>query len=208
MENYFNDRGVLSRLFLEFVRESIAGAKEIIQERNLREHERRIKPLKGSVGIAGGEKFFHKGIFFKYSIDLHGLYDGDEFAMKSAGAELRAINSVLRKYEQNMCRVEDRIRTPLFCLVDYRGYRILASSVLPISHSTLVYGSDNAGRTIVKTNNRFNQLTQSLANDLKLKEHEIALRNYSNQTKIASGNFDKLETETLMFGVDCEGMFN
>jgi hypothetical protein len=32
-------------------------------------------------------------------------------------------------------------------LVDYRGYRVVALSLLPISKETLVYGSDDAGVT-------------------------------------------------------------
>jgi Clustered mitochondria len=48
-----------------------------------------------------GEKFLVDGIFFKYAIDLHSIYDekgcceGTEFAMKAAGHELRGLNAYL-----------------------------------------------------------------------------------------------------------------
>lgn len=37
---------------------------------------------------------------------------------------------------------------PLVALIDYMGYRLMAASILPIDRSTLVYGSQDGGRTI------------------------------------------------------------
>jgi hypothetical protein len=36
-------------------------------------------------GVAGGEKYIHDGIFFKFAVDDHGLYGDLERAMKTAG---------------------------------------------------------------------------------------------------------------------------
>jgi hypothetical protein len=39
-----------------------------------------IKPINAG-GVAGGEKFLVGKIFFKFAVDLHGIYGGDSFAM-------------------------------------------------------------------------------------------------------------------------------
>ena len=40
------------------------------------------------------------------------------------------------------------LRTPLMVVVDYRGWRIVAMSVVPIGDGTLCYGSDDQARTV------------------------------------------------------------
>ena len=37
------------------------------------------------------------------------------------------------------------IRVPIMALVDYRGFRLIAMSVLPVSGNSLIYGSKDAG---------------------------------------------------------------
>ncbi len=37
---------------------------------------------------------------------------------------------------------------PLMALIDYRGFRLVAISILPISRSTILYGSADGGATI------------------------------------------------------------
>lgn len=37
------------------------------------------------------------------------------------------------------------LHCPLMALVDYRGFRLIAMSILPIDKTTLVYGSNDAG---------------------------------------------------------------
>jgi hypothetical protein len=41
------------------------------------------------------------------------------------------------------------LRFPLVVLIDYMGFRLMASSILPIDRSTLVYGSQDGGKTIL-----------------------------------------------------------
>lgn len=38
---------------------------------------------------------------------------------------------------------------PIMCVLDYKGFRLVCSSVLPINKDTLVYGTSNAGKTMV-----------------------------------------------------------
>lgn len=78
----------------------------------------------------------------RFVADFDGLYGGDEFAYKSASHELKG----LRAYMQ--CELAD-LRTPLFCLVDFAGFRVIATSVLPLAKGSLVYGSCDAGACVL-----------------------------------------------------------
>ena len=42
-------------------------------------------------------------------------------------------------------------------LVDYRGYRVIATCLLPVSPSTLIYGSADGGMTAYAKNEEFNR---------------------------------------------------
>jgi len=88
---------------------------------------------------------------------------GDQFAAKAAGHELKAL---MRFYG-----LVDGLHVPLMCLVDYRGFRLVAISILPIHKGTLVYGSDDCGATIWKCNKKFSELMSVAGNKLNLKKH-------------------------------------
>jgi hypothetical protein len=73
----------LSRLCKQFAEESGNIAEIIIRERGSAPGEWTIPPVTSLFGgIAGGEKYVHRNIFFKFAFDKYGLYDGDENAMK------------------------------------------------------------------------------------------------------------------------------
>jgi hypothetical protein len=88
------------------------------------------------------------GILFKFSCDTelspnHWLYGSnspsDANAIKSASHELKSL-TYFEHFISN-AKIALKIRTPLIALIDYRGYRLLASSVLPVSKSTIVHGN-------------------------------------------------------------------
>ena len=75
----------------------------IIEEKFKKPSERTIAPVKVG-GIAGGEKFIHEGIFFKFCNDDHGIYGGKmEYAMKAAGK--------LSKKFRYLCRLKTFLKT-------------------------------------------------------------------------------------------------
>lgn len=78
-----------------------------------------------------------RGILFKFALDS-GIYDSHEAAMKVAGHELRGVVSI------HDCGVSGLL-TPLLALVDLKGFRLIAISLLPISAETLIYGSADGG---------------------------------------------------------------
>lgn len=64
-----------------------------------------------------------------------------EQAVKIAGHDIKSLNFFIGKNDFS-------VGFPLMTMVDYKGYRVLACSQLPIGGNTLRYGSENAGLTI------------------------------------------------------------
>lgn len=58
---------------------------------------------------AGGEKYLCGSIFFKYAVDLFGIYGSDHYAQKAAGLELKHLNTLFAL--GRVCSF------PLMCLV-------------------------------------------------------------------------------------------
>lgn len=67
-----------------------------------------------------------------------GKVKDDEKAMKSANHELKGLNSFFQ------CGL-DRLNYALMALIYFRGFCMIAQSLLPINTNTIVYGSNNAG---------------------------------------------------------------
>ena len=44
------------------------------------------------------------------------------------------------------------LHVPIMALIDYRGYRLIAESILPIKDKTLLYGSKDKGETVIAIN--------------------------------------------------------
>src|SRR3990167_5872583 len=61
--------------------------------------------------------------------------------MKIASHELKSLDNLLN------CQVVG-LHFPLLSLIDYRGFRLIAVSTLPVSNDTLFLGSSNAGKTV------------------------------------------------------------
>eukprot|EP01102_Stenamoeba_stenopodia_P009610 TRINITY_DN2847_c0_g2_i1.p1 TRINITY_DN2847_c0_g2~~TRINITY_DN2847_c0_g2_i1.p1 ORF type:complete len:696 (+),score=133.49 TRINITY_DN2847_c0_g2_i1:124-2088(+) len=129
--------------------------------------------------------------------------DGDASAARVAGNELQAllwyfntyVEYEFKKQNQSEHKREEkdsRIAFPLMALLDYRGFRLICMSLLPISKKTLVYGSDDGGRTIYNTNHTMHMMMENLAEMLNLQEH-------------VCGALDKTSTVVLHHATDLEG---
>mmetsp|Transcript_40667 Transcript_40667/g.127234 ORF Transcript_40667/g.127234 Transcript_40667/m.127234 type:complete len:748 (-) Transcript_40667:432-2675(-) len=133
----------MSSLARDFTCQAETYARIIISERHLPLREKTIRPDESIGGFAGGQKYLCQNILFKFAVDDRGLFGGDdEPASKFAGHELRGLNWYLR-YAQDL-----GVLVPLTCIVDFMGMRVLAKALAPVSHETLVYGSDDGGRTV------------------------------------------------------------
>lgn len=171
----------IAQIAQDFVSTAIMFGKIIISEVFLDDANKTIKASAGFGGNAGGEKYVFNGILFKFAVDWKGIYSSDEYAMKAAAHELKGLEQFLD--------FSPGIRVPLMCLIDYLGFRLIALSLLPINNTTLVYGSDNAGHTVVAQDPDGHM--KHAGQVLNLKEH-------------VAGQKEGF-TETVSFPADIEG---
>ena len=80
---------------------------------------KQIPPAEGMGGQAGGEKFVHNGILYKFARDWRGIYAGQGGAMKAAGCELRGLHAIAGANIH-------KLSVPLCCVVDFLGWRLVA----------------------------------------------------------------------------------
>jgi len=91
--------------------------------------------------------------------------EADTFMMHTmTGHELRGLQAYANCAVPGLC-------LPLMALVDYRGFRLIAISYLPINNKTLVYGSNDGGQTIHARNAKLNRMMRCAAGILNIKEH-------------------------------------
>ncbi|KAN0035447.1 hypothetical protein ACTA71_004717 [Dictyostelium dimigraforme] len=157
----------LSSLEHDFVYAAESYGRIIISENFLADELKTIKPVNVG-GVAGGEKYIVQGILFKFALESEtfGLYGNDENAMKTAAHELNGCASFLN------CGVKG-LHVPLMAFIDYRGFRLMAMSLLPISKKSLIYGSCDAGQTVHTSNNIFNNLFSNATKVINLKPHFV-----------------------------------
>ncbi|KAM9964845.1 hypothetical protein ACTFIW_004637 [Dictyostelium discoideum] len=172
----------LSSLEHDFVYAAESYGRIIISENFLANELKTIKPVSVG-GIAGGEKYIVQGILFKFALEneAFGLYGNDENAMKTAAHELNGCASFLN------CGVKG-LHVPLMAFIDYRGFRLMAMSLLPISKKSLIYGSCDAGQTVHTSNNIFNNLFLNASKVINLKQHFV--EDISGDIKSISGPID------------------
>eukprot|EP01133_Synstelium_polycarpum_P007370 gene7370-8589_t len=152
----------IQRVAEEFVEVATKHGITIIQERG-KLAGATISPYEIG-GVAGGQKFLKDGIFFKFAFDVYGIYGGDAFAMKAAGHELKGLMGYFN------CNIEG-LYLPLMALIDYMGYRLIATSQLAIGPGTLVYGSDDQGENVHDDNAAMSSKMKQAAEILNLKGH-------------------------------------
>ncbi|PRP86383.1 hypothetical protein PROFUN_05524 [Planoprotostelium fungivorum] len=145
-----------------FIYTATTYGKIIISEVALPPDQKTIKPFRTATEGAGGEKYLCKGIYFKFAVNSGGIYPGDEEAAKVAGHELKSLNQLFSLWIRDL-------HFPMMILLDYRGYRLIAMSTLPINEDTIV----DAGRTIHTDNVTINEKIREIAQRLHLKEHKV-----------------------------------
>ncbi|GAM27028.1 hypothetical protein SAMD00019534_102030 [Acytostelium subglobosum LB1] len=157
----------LASLEHDFVYAAEAYGRIIISEHLLPNEMKTIKPVSVG-GVAGGDKYIVQGILFKFAVesDTFGLYGSDENAMKAAAHELNGCTSILNSGIKGL-------HVPLMAYIDYRGFRLMALSLLPINKLSLVYGSCDAGQTVHTSNTMFNHLMSTTSKVLNIKPHRV-----------------------------------
>jgi len=159
---YYNEQ--LISLSQDFHHAAKTYGKMIISEVYLPLENKTIKPASVG-GQAGGDKYIVQDILFKFAVDSHNLFDGDDWAAaKVAGHERKGLVCYFSLGLPDVC-------VPLMAIVDYRGFRLIAISLLPIHSLSLVYGTNDAGETVYNSSRTFNRFMQRAAKRMRLAPH-------------------------------------
>ena len=173
----------LGELMKSFVSTAELYGKLIISERCLASEKKTIDACNLG-GVAGGDKFIVHGILYKFACDpklgSKYLYGGSnpsqELASKAAKHELNnviAFNEAKEITKEKMENNMVELCTPLMALIDYKGYRMVATPVLPLAE--LIYGTADGGRTVHCDNQNVNETFSCiLKHGLHLKEHLVS----------------------------------
>lgn len=155
----------LGKLYQNFIDTATLYGKILISERYLPEECRTFKACDIG-GIAGGEKFVVQNILFKICTDHYGVFGGDEYyAHKLASHELKGLINIYN-YGSKL-----GLYVPMMCVLMYKGFHMIAMSVVPINDTSLVYGSKDAGDTVYD-NSTFSSKLKHVAQELGLKLHK------------------------------------
>ena len=98
---------------------------------------------------------------------MNNIYEDIEGAQKSAGHELKGM---IACFNTGVAK----LNYPLVALIDYRGFRLVCLTVLPISASTLVSGSMDGGRTVHALNAEMIEHIDAVCTDLNLRKHYVS----------------------------------
>lgn len=162
METYVDLIGLAE----DFVTSAVRYGQIIISEVYLPPSKKTIRPNESIGGVIGGEKFVVQNILFKFALDIHNVFGGNhDSAAKVAGLELKGLQAYMSTNTPDLCY-------PLMALIDYKGFRLVASSLLPLTSSSLIYGSQDAGATIKKASPPFTARIEEASAKLNLKLHE------------------------------------
>jgi len=154
----------------------------IVSELTLPYDAKTIKPVNMG-GVAGGIKYVAQGILFKFSLDVkkgnRWIYGGesrqDNLASKAASHELLSLSTLFTTYlsqnEHSITPNAAKLSFPLACVIDYRGFRIVAISHLPLE--SLVYGSADGGTHFVDSVPEVSSRFQELVKDLNIKTWQL-----------------------------------
>eukprot|EP00727_Mastigamoeba_balamuthi_P013397 m51a1_g8680 hypothetical protein (1589) ;mRNA; f:172987-179501 len=191
----------LFHLAHDFVYAAVAYAQIIISELGVPDEDKTIKPIRAG-GVAGGVKFHCSNILFKKLVDTElssgsWMYGGsardDAKAAKSGSHELKGIMSWYYADTPGL-------HFPLMAVIDFKGFRMLAISVLPIDTTTIVYnppsspsppyGSCDGAKTVHRDNEEVASKVESAAAVLNLRPHVAGTCDESLQVLAAPGDLE------------------
>eukprot|EP00698_Gefionella_okellyi_P004774 TRINITY_DN14419_c0_g1_i1.p1 TRINITY_DN14419_c0_g1~~TRINITY_DN14419_c0_g1_i1.p1 ORF type:complete len:1104 (+),score=280.52 TRINITY_DN14419_c0_g1_i1:41-3313(+) len=141
----------------------------LIDEYHLPVHEKTVKPVALSDGdVAEQEELYIcNGMLFRFPTDATGERDvpgADDIAMKIAGHELKGLKAY---QEANI----PGLHTALTCIVDHKGFRMIAIAVLPADgERTLVYG---VTPSLLQNDFQISRMLSEAAAVINLKEHVV-----------------------------------
>lgn len=66
----------------------------------------------------------------------------------------------------------------MMSVIDYKGFRVIAISILPVGSQTLIYGSNNGGRSFHSQDVDVNDEMDDLGKSLNLQLHQVRADGY------------------------------
>ena len=164
LDEVININTELMLLSDDFVNTAKRFGKLIISESYLPIKQKTIVPTTIG-GIVGGEKYIVHDILFKFAIDKDFLFDGNDLAAsKVSKQELKGLMTYFGLEIPN-------IFFPMMALVNYRGFTLVAMTLLPVDSSTIVYGSPDGGATVYNSNQTFMEVMKNAGERLNLQPH-------------------------------------
>lgn len=160
----------------EFHHEVTMRARLILEEMNVPIHKKTIRPLSAG-GVAGGTKFLHNGILFKFANDpkvgTGHLYGGEEAdperAAKAAANDLKGANAYLTVWQE--------AKMPMIILpqivMDFMGFRLIAMPWVEMEGSKIVTGSGDGGISVVDKDEVSRAAFRYAASELHLAFHTV-----------------------------------
>lgn len=176
----------------DFMETARTYGRVIINELGVPYEDKTIRPL-GMGGVLGGEKFLVRGVLFKTPKADSELFkqfgeskNRDEMfiAHKVQGHELKGLKAYFGWFFQR--GLLGKVSFPLTALIDFKGYRITAMTLLPIDKNSLVYGSQDAGSECIVKDEipEWSALVREASMGMGLKPHWV--RNGAGEREIAS----------------------
>ncbi|XP_067651170.1 clustered mitochondria protein homolog [Haliotis asinina] len=119
------------------------------------------------------QMFIWNNIFFSLGFDVKDHYKdfgGDAAAYAAPGSDLQGVKAYFGIDPENLYTLGTVV-------IDYKGYRVTAQSIIPgilerEQEQSVVYGSVDFGKTVV-TNEKYRELLQKTASQLKIRPHKV-----------------------------------
>lgn len=139
----------MEQLCMDFSSFANRIAETIIAELRVPDDKKSLKPIKAG-GIAGGLKYAVGNCFFKIlTEERNDLYGDITNAYKVMKLELFS----LQEFSLKAIRACG-IRPALTHIFEKLGYRVYCTCRLPVGHNTLVYGSEDGGKSFIRKDSK------------------------------------------------------
>ena len=81
----------------------------------------------------------------------------------------------------------------MMSVIDYKGFRVIAISMLPVGNQTLIYGSNNGGRNFHAQDVDVNDEMNDLGKHLNLQSHQVREDGYRTHLPADIGTYSWFE---------------
>jgi tetratricopeptide (TPR) repeat protein len=199
----------MKQLLVEFEGVAASVSQIIIEEIELPLEQKTIKPIDPTSKLC---LYHNSGIIFKLTNDpiLVSTYGSVEGSWKAASQMIKGAQSFVNvmgtKMQLSFKDTNVLYSFPFVVLLDYLGYRVIASARLPINPDTLVYGTYSQGNRFNSTNSIFFDTIQLTAQYFNLKGHDLELESKEKVSVHTPVNMSVYIMDQRLYIVDSPGI--